>query len=92
MNVEYPYITVTKGMSGWFAVMIVDTDGLPEPECTGIGRYALQSKAIAEGRFWAELDGIPFDMPSIDESAARQDVVQQMREIIPDLQVIHIED
>lgn len=88
---EYPYITVTKGMSGWFAVMIVDTNGFPEPECTGIGRYAIQSKAISEGKYWAECEGIRFDMPSIDDSPARQDVEQKMLEIIPELQIIHID-
>lgn len=88
----YPHITVTQGMSGWFAVMITNYDGFPEPECAGMGRYAKQSDAIAEGEQWAEAEELPFIMPTIDNKPARQDVENQIREILPDINIIHLKE
>lgn len=88
----YPYITVSKGMAGFFAVMVTNVNGFPEPECTGPGRYELQANAIDEGKEWAESEGLPFFSPAIDSSKARQDVEQQIRELIPDVQIIHVDD
>ena len=88
-NIQYPNIQVSKGMAGWFAVMVWwNPEGFPEPFDTGIGRYALQSQAIAEGQQWAEAEGIPFYEPTADGRPARQDVVEQIREVIPNIQVI----
>ena len=62
--------------------------GFAEPYDTGFCRYALQADAIKEAEGWAESEGIPFYPPKIDTTPARQDVVAQLQEIIPDLQVI----
>ena len=61
-----PYITVTEGMSGHFAVLVAwnpELGGFWEPYQTGIGRYRERSEAIAEGRDWAELEGLQFEVP-----------------------------
>ena len=61
-----PYITVTSGMSGNFAVMLWWNDedknlgGFWEPYLTGIGRYKNVADAIAEGRQWAEAEELEF--------------------------------
>jgi hypothetical protein len=58
-----PYITVTEGMSGHFAVMLSwnpDMGGFWEPYQTGIGRYREREEAAAEAREWAEADGLKF--------------------------------
>lgn len=57
------YITTTQGMSGWFAVMLwwnPEMDGFWEPWNTGIGRYATEAEAAAEGRDWAAAEGLEF--------------------------------
>jgi hypothetical protein len=88
----YPHITVTQGLAGWFAVMLVDTDGFVEPEESGIGRYKMQTDAISEGKYWAKCEELPFYEPAIDDQPARQDVIQQLLEIIPDAKVINLEN
>lgn len=60
---DYPYITVTMGMSGHFAVMIwwnPELGGFEEPWDTGIGRYSKIEKAIAEAKSWAKDEDIDF--------------------------------
>lgn len=52
------YITITSGMRGWFAVMIDDNDGFPEPVQTGIGSYKTSEGAMREAREWAEAEGL----------------------------------
>ena len=67
---KYPNIQVTKGLSGWFAVMVwwnQDHGGFPEPYDTGLGRYAMQVDAIAEAEEWAEAEGIQFYPPEPDD-------------------------
>lgn len=91
-RMPYPNIQVTKGLAGWFAVMIADNEGFPQPECSGIGRYAEQRYAIMEGQQWADAEGIPFVMPDIDNTPARQDVENQLREIIPNINIIQIDE
>ncbi len=57
------YITVTNGMSGWFAVEVwwnPEMDGFWEPYDTGYGRYATKEEAVAEGKVWAENEGMEF--------------------------------
>lgn len=85
---QYPNIQITQGLAGWFAVMIDNSEGFPQPECSGIGRYALQSDAIKEGQQWAEAEDLPFIMPDIDNEPARQDVENQLREIIPNINIV----
>lgn len=62
-----PYVTTTSGMSGHFAVMLWWNDkdligglGFWEPLETGLGRYETQEQAAAEGRIWAEAEGVEF--------------------------------
>lgn len=55
------YVTIRKGMSGWFACHIWwNPDGFWEPYDTGMGRYALKEFAIAEAREWANDLQLPF--------------------------------
>lgn len=88
-------ISVTQGMSGHFAVMLADYEDMGwNTDCvtSGVGRYKLQSDAIKEGRQWAEAEELPFIMPAIDTAPARQDVEQQIKEIIPNINIIHLGD
>jgi hypothetical protein len=91
----YPRIEVTKGMAGWFAVKMWWNDegpvGFPEPYSTGDGRYEMQCDAVDEGRAWAKHECLPFIEPEPDVVPARQDVVAQIQEIMPDIEVIHLE-
>ena len=53
------FITVTEGMSGFFAVHMwlneeEDFGPFWEPYDTGIGRYATREEAEVEARRWAE--------------------------------------
>lgn len=62
------YITVTHGMSGYFAVHMwwnneEDCGSFWEPWNTGIGRYGNISPAIEEGKDWAASEGIRFVEP-----------------------------
>mgnify|MGYP001084478136 CR=1 FL=1 len=55
------YITVTHGMSGFFAVMLYKhSDGFWEPWTTGIGRYPIKDLAIKEAKQWAEYEGMEY--------------------------------
>ncbi len=54
------WISVTSGMSGFFAVMLWDGMGYPEPWDTGFGRYRTSAEAEQEGRDWAEAEGLEF--------------------------------
>lgn len=54
------WISVTSGMSGWFAVMLVEEDGFVEPQQTGIGRYKTKTEAEKEARQWAEAEELEF--------------------------------
>jgi hypothetical protein len=51
-----PKISVTSGMSGYFAVMW-DNDGAIQ---TGIGRYATAEEAAVEAREWAEAEELEY--------------------------------
>jgi len=61
-SVEKPsfWIEVTKGGAGYFAVMVWDGDGFPEPWETGVGRYETEAEATAEAKSWAESEGLEF--------------------------------
>lgn len=55
------FITVTSGMSGFFAVqMWWNPEGFWEPWQSGIGRYASSEDAAKEGKYWAEAEGLEF--------------------------------
>lgn len=58
MNKDYPtHISVSHGMSGYFAVMLCwnsEHGGFYEPWTTGIGRYATKEEAEEEAKQWAE--------------------------------------
>ena len=59
------FITVTEGISGFFAVhMWYNTEdyeyGFWEPYDTGMGRYATREEAIAEARVWANQTGMEY--------------------------------
>lgn len=58
-----PYITVTQGGAGWFAVHMwhnPDMGGFWEPYTTGIGRYADKLSAVDEAEDWAEAEGLEY--------------------------------
>ena len=64
-NSEHPpYITVTRDMSGWFAMEVHYWEdgkgGFYEPYQTGIGKYRTREEAVEEGKAWAEAEGIEF--------------------------------
>jgi hypothetical protein len=59
------YITVTSGMSGYFAVMRAQYEDAPDVwnednVQTGIGRYKTIQEATREAREWAREEDIPF--------------------------------
>lgn len=57
------YITVTSGMSGWFAVHVwwnAEEGGFYEPYQTGLGRYATEQEAEIEAQSWAKTEGLPY--------------------------------
>ena len=59
-----PYISVTHGMSGYFAIQLwwnPELNGFWEPYQTGIGRYRKKEHAIREARHWAKSDEIRLD-------------------------------
>lgn len=59
---EHPaYITITRGMRGFFAVHIWwNPEGFWEPWQSGFGSYATREEAIPEARSWAEAEGLEF--------------------------------
>lgn len=54
------YVSVTQGMRGYFAVLIDETNGFPEPVQTGIGSYASFKEAKIEAQEWARIEGIEY--------------------------------
>lgn len=59
-----PYITVTSGMSGWFAILVSWDPECGEmlPDTTGMGRYRSRREAIAEGQTWAAAEELKFEL------------------------------
>ena len=56
-------ISITRGMSGYFAVMLADYEDMDwstHVVTTGIGRYRTRDEAELEGISWAEAEEIPF--------------------------------
>jgi hypothetical protein len=62
-----PYMTISKGMAGYFCVIIHYNYeyGAPfsEPLESGSGRYTTKAEAEAEGREWAKELGIDYKDP-----------------------------
>jgi hypothetical protein len=56
------YITVTQGMSGYFAVHVWwnPDPGFWEPYQTGVGRYRSIEEAMREAKSWAADEGLEF--------------------------------
>lgn len=54
------YVTTTHGMRGFFAVLIDESDGFPEPVQTGIGSYKTSAAAAVEAQDWAKAEGLPY--------------------------------
>ncbi|MFI5422912.1 MAG: hypothetical protein ACHQWH_03095 [Nitrososphaerales archaeon] len=60
------WISTSRGMSGWFAVLIWLNPGgddfgpFAEPYDTGIGRYATKEEAVKEGKDWADMMNFEF--------------------------------
>lgn len=58
-----PFVTVTSGMSGFFAVQMCwnpNYGGFWEPWETGIGRYETRAEAIQEAKEWADSEGLEY--------------------------------
>lgn len=53
-----PFVTVTSGMRGYFAVLMTYENGYWEPWQTGIGSYRTADEAWREAQDWAAADGI----------------------------------
>jgi hypothetical protein len=70
------WITVTSGMSGWFAVEMWMNDeepklgAFPEPWDTGLGRYRTEDEARVEAICWAHEQQMPWSLPLSEEQAA----------------------
>ncbi len=59
-----PYITITNGLRGYFAVLVIlSDDGFEEPGQTGVGSYKTAEEAIPEATSWARDEGIEFVSP-----------------------------
>lgn len=54
------YITTTHGMRGFFAVMIDDSDGFPDPFMTGHGSYKNSEDAKKEAKDWAKAEEMEY--------------------------------
>ena len=55
-------ISVTHGMSGYFAVMLADYEDMEwntDVVNTGVGRYRTRDQALTEAQSWAKDEGIP---------------------------------
>lgn len=63
MNEHPDYITVTQGLSGFFAVQMTwnpEYGGFYEPWTTGAGRYEKIEDAEREAKSWAESDEMEY--------------------------------
>jgi len=57
-----PYMTVTNGMRGWFAVLVVfnQQEGFYEPFVSSPNSYTTKQQAIADGLAWAQSEDLQF--------------------------------
>jgi hypothetical protein len=65
MSQRGDYVTVTKGMSGHFAVLMRYYEDIQDYDVmqTGLGRYEDQLEALREASDWAEAHEIPLVLP-----------------------------
>lgn len=54
------YVAVMEGIRGWFACMMIEEDGFPEPWQSGILSFKTRAKAVTEGKIWAEAEGVEY--------------------------------
>lgn len=54
------YVTITSGLRGYFAVLIVDD----EPWITGVGSFKTAAEAVPEAQSWAKNEDVPYVAPS----------------------------
>lgn len=62
MTTKAPYVTITRGIRGYFAVVIswnAEAE-IWEPEQSGHGSYATAEAAIPEAKEWAKCEEIAF--------------------------------
>lgn len=68
-----PYVTVTYGMAGWFALIVWWNDegphGFWEPWDTPYERHRDREDAVAQARELAEQEGLEFRMEQDEEAA-----------------------
>jgi hypothetical protein len=57
---KYYYITVTRGMRGWFAVMIISEKGYDEPWVSSPCSYETREEAEEEAVAWAQAENIRY--------------------------------
>lgn len=66
------HVTVTRGMSGYFAVIIwwnPEMGGFWEPWDTGVGRHEHEDDARVEAIALADCEGLPYLMPGPGSAA-----------------------
>lgn len=74
------FITVTHGMSGFFAVMLTwneDHGGFYEPYTTGMGRYDHGDAANAEAKQWAVNEGLEYKPAKVGVSWEMQQEIDR---------------
>lgn len=54
------YVTTSNGMSGHYAVIVVDTPDGPDVDQTGTGRYETQAEAEEEANLISQMLSLPF--------------------------------
>jgi len=59
---QEPYVSITNGMRGWFAVLLiwVDDMGCHTPWNTGVLSFETADFAIRDAKIWAESEAIVF--------------------------------
>ena len=60
-DMHKPYVTVTHGIRGYFAVMLVWNEaGFYEPWNSSPVTCATRAAAVTDGKFWADSEGVEF--------------------------------
>jgi hypothetical protein len=64
-----PYVTVSRGLRGFYAVLVVweEEGGFFEPFMTGNGSYATEKEAVPEAVAWARDERISFELQGYDD-------------------------
>jgi hypothetical protein len=64
--VHKPYVTITRGMRGYFAVLLSwnhEYGGFYEPFNTGVGSYKTAAQAEPEAKDWAIAEEVEYIPP-----------------------------